>query len=141
MTKRFKIRPRGPFSLAEAANFGFGQRIDPKWDGVLRFAFCVDGYRDQVGVEIRQENADVDCIVHGEADVSVVERQVARVLSLDFDGEAFLEIGRRDPVIGRLQAVAPGLRPPSSTRPTRQRHGRSSAPAAPSARWRRCDAS
>ena len=112
MTKRFKIRPRGPFSLAEAANFGFGQRIDPKWDGVLRFAFCVDGYRDQVGVEIRQENADVDCIVHGEADVSVVERQVARVLSLDFDGEAFLEIGRRDPVIGRLQAVAPGLRPP-----------------------------
>ncbi len=109
---RFTIRPRGPFSLEEAANFGFGQRIDPKWDGVLRFAFCVDGYRDQVGVEIRQENADVDCIVHGEADLSVVERQVARVLSLDFDGDEFLEIRRRDPVIGQLQAVAPGLRPP-----------------------------
>src|SRR6266516_4454516 len=112
MTTRFTIRPRGPFSLAEAGNFGFGQRIDPTWDGVLRFAFCVDGYRDQVGVEIRQEKADINCIAHGEADASVVERQVARVLSLDFDGEAFLEIGRRDPVIGRLQAVAPGLRPP-----------------------------
>src|SRR6266516_4533455 len=91
MTTRFTIRPRGPFSLAEAGNFGFGQRIDPTWDGVLRFAFCVDGYRDQVGVEIRQEKADINCIV---------------------DGEAFLEIGRRDPVIGQLQAVAPGLRPP-----------------------------
>ncbi len=73
MTTRFTIRPRGPFSLAEAGNFGFGQRIDPTWDGVLRFAFCVDGYRDQVGVEIRQEKADINCIVHGEADASVVE--------------------------------------------------------------------
>ncbi|PZR64831.1 MAG: Fe-S cluster assembly protein HesB [Chloroflexi bacterium] len=35
-----------------------------------------------------------------------------RVLSLDYDGEAFLEVGRHDPVIGRLQAAAPGLRPP-----------------------------
>src|SRR6266550_5755043 len=96
MTTRFTIRPRGPFSHEEAANF----------------AFCVDGYGDQVGVEIRQENADVDCIVQGEADLSVVERQVARVLSLDFDGDEFLEIRRRDPVIGQLQAVAPGLRPP-----------------------------
>jgi DNA-3-methyladenine glycosylase II len=32
--------------------------------------------------------------------------------SLDFDGEAFLEVGRRDPILGRLQAAAPGLRPP-----------------------------
>jgi len=112
MTSRFTIRPRGPFSLEEAANFGFGQRIEPKWDGVMRLAFCVDGYRDQVGVEVRQNDLSVDCVLHGEADATVVERQVARVLSLDFDGEAFLEIGRRDPIIGRLQAAAPGLRPP-----------------------------
>jgi DNA-3-methyladenine glycosylase II len=37
---------------------------------------------------------------------------VARALSLDHDGEGFLEIGRRDPVVGRLQAAAPRLRPP-----------------------------
>jgi DNA-3-methyladenine glycosylase II len=112
MTQQFTIRPSGSFSLEEAANFGFGQRMDTKWDGVLRFAFCVDGHREQVGVEIRQEHLDVDCLMHGEADSSVVERQVARVLSLDYDGEAFLEVGRHDPIIGRLQAVAPGLRPP-----------------------------
>lgn len=112
VTSRFTIRPRGPFSLEEAANFGFGQRIDPTWDGVMRLAFCVDGYRDQVGVEIRQDDLGVHCILHGEADAVVVERQVARVLSLDFDGGAFLEIGRRDPIVGQLQAAAPGLRPP-----------------------------
>jgi DNA-3-methyladenine glycosylase II len=112
MTEQLSIRPKGPFSLEEAANFGFGQRLDTRWDGVLRFAFCVDGYREQVGVEIRQEQLDVDCLMHGEADPSVVERQVARVLSLDYDGEAFLEVGRRDPIIGRLQELAPGLRPP-----------------------------
>ena len=112
MAGHFTIHPKGPFSLEEAANFGFGQRLDPEGDGALRFAFCVDGYREQVGVEIRQEKLDVDCLMQGEADPSVVERQVARVLSLDYDGEAFLKIGQRDPVIGRLQAVAPGLRPP-----------------------------
>jgi DNA-3-methyladenine glycosylase II len=42
----------------------------------------------------------------------VVRSQVARVLSLDHDGDEFSAVGRRDPVIGRLQAVAPGLRPP-----------------------------
>jgi DNA-3-methyladenine glycosylase II len=112
VTQQFTIRPKGPFSLEEAANFGFGQRLDPKWDGVLRFAFCVDGYREQAGVEIRQEHVDVACLMHGEADPSVVERQVARVLSLDYDGDAFLEVGRRDPIIGQLQELAPGLRPP-----------------------------
>ena len=112
MTSQFTIHPRGPFSLEEAANFGFGQRVDPTWDGVIRLAFCVDGYREQVGVEVRQDERGVHCILHGAADAVVVERQVARVLSLDYDGAAFLEVGRRDPVIGRLQAAAPGLRPP-----------------------------
>jgi DNA-3-methyladenine glycosylase II len=40
-----------------------------------------------------------------------VRAHVARVLSLDHDGTAFAEVGRRDPVIGRLQHTAPGLRP------------------------------
>jgi DNA-3-methyladenine glycosylase II len=56
----------------------------------------------------------VRCVLHGPAglDAEAVSRQVARVLSLDYDGEEFTRIGERDPVIGRLQAAAPGLRPP-----------------------------
>jgi DNA-3-methyladenine glycosylase II len=111
----FSITPSGPFSLAEAATFGFGQRDGHGWDGVMRLAFCLDGYQDGVGVEVRQdEDAVVHATVHGPAgiDTAAVRRQVARVLSLDHDGAEFLRVGERDPIIGRLQAAAPGLRPP-----------------------------
>ena len=111
----FTITPRGPFSLAEAATFGFGQRDGSGWDGVMRMAFCLDGYQGHAGVELRQDAAGM---VHGTAQVrggaglEPVVRQVARVLSLDHDAAEFLRVGERDPVIGRLQAAAPGLRPP-----------------------------
>jgi len=113
--RRFTITPSGPFSLAEAATFGFGQRHDSGWDGVMRLAFCLDGYAQQAGVEVRQDAAgDVHGTVHGSAslDVDAVRHQVTRVLSLDHDGREFTRVGERDPVIGRLQAAAPGLRPP-----------------------------
>jgi DNA-3-methyladenine glycosylase II len=111
----FTITPDGPFSLAEAATFGFGQRAGGDWDGVMRLAFCLDGYAGQVAAEIRQDGTGA---VHGAVqapagvDLGQVRRQVARVLSLDHDGREFSRVGERDPVIGRLQAAAPGLRPP-----------------------------
>jgi DNA-3-methyladenine glycosylase II len=143
----FTVRPRGPFSLAEAATFGFGQRDDGPFDGVMRLAFCVDGYAGHAGVEVRQDAEPPDgaapgdapavrCTVQGTPDLDLgqVRRQVERVLSLDHDGREFSRVGERDPVIGRLQAAAPGLRPPlfyspyeaaawavlSSRRPARQ---------------------
>ncbi|HXL18625.1 MAG TPA: hypothetical protein VN961_14010 [Streptosporangiaceae bacterium] len=111
----FTIAPKGPFSLAEAAGFGFGQRDANEWDGVLRLAFCLDDYTAQVGVEVRQDTGGtVRGTVQGHADLDVtaVQRQVARVFSLDHDGDEFTRVGERDPVIGRLQQIAPGLRPP-----------------------------
>jgi DNA-3-methyladenine glycosylase II len=110
--RAFTIVPEGPFSLREAATFGFGQRLDTSWDGVIRLAFCVDGYADQAGVEVRQDDRGVHCVVAGDVDIDDVRRQVERVLSLDYDGSAFTRIGDRDPVIARLLAAAPGLRPP-----------------------------
>jgi DNA-3-methyladenine glycosylase II len=110
--RAFTIVPEGPFSLREAATFGFGQRLETSWDGVLRLAFCVDGYADQAGVEVRQDDRGVQCVVFGDADMDAVRRQVARTLSLDYDGAAFARIGDRDPVLARLLAAAPGLRPP-----------------------------
>jgi DNA-3-methyladenine glycosylase II len=126
----FTITPDGPFSLAEAATFGFGQRAGGDWDGVMRLAFCLDGYAGQVAAEVRQDGAGpgqpgpgqpgpghagaVRCVAYGAAgtDLGRVRGQVARVLSLDHDGREFSRVGERDPVIGRLQAAAPGLRPP-----------------------------
>lgn len=119
-TRSFTLTPRGPFSLRESALFGFGQRMRPagvgsrapSYDGVMRLAFCLDGYRDQVGVEVRQEDDAVHAVVHGDGDATVIETQLARVLSLDHDATGFADVGRRDPVIARLQRAAPGLRPP-----------------------------
>jgi DNA-3-methyladenine glycosylase II len=112
MTNTFVIEPRGDFSLREAALFGFGSRDERSFDGVLRLAFCLDGYGDHAGVELRQTGSGtVQGTIHGTADPAVVQAQVARVLSLDHDGAAFAEVGVRDPAIGLLQRTAPGLRP------------------------------
>jgi DNA-3-methyladenine glycosylase II len=110
---KFTITPKGPFSLKKAATFGFGQRAGADWDEVMRLAFCVDGYRTQVGVEVSQDTGGaVHGSVSGAADLDAVRAQVARVLSLDHDGTEFVKVAERDPVIARLQQAAPGLRPP-----------------------------
>ena len=110
----FTIVPTGAYSLRESAEFGFGGRSADRFDGVMRLAFCLDGYRSQVGVELRQDRSGVHGVVHGAnaTELPAVRDQVARVLSLDRDAAGFADVGRRDPVIGRLQEVAPGLLPP-----------------------------
>jgi DNA-3-methyladenine glycosylase II len=124
VTETFTIVPRGPFSLAEAIGFGFGQRDAAAGDDVMRLAFCLDGYEHQVGVEVRQDEAGVHGTVRAPASAGLagaggagagldaVRDQVARVLSLDYDAAGFLEAGQRDPVLGSVQRAAPGLRPP-----------------------------
>lgn len=114
-THPFSISPLGPFSLRESALFGFGQRHTTAFDGILRMAFCADGdgYRRQAGVAVFQDaGGTVRGEAVGDADLGVVRAQVARVLSLDHDARPFVEIGERDPVVARLLAAAPGLRPP-----------------------------
>jgi DNA-3-methyladenine glycosylase II len=114
------IEPRGPFSLCAAAEFGFGPNAGrpPAFDGAMRLAFGIDGGAGYAGVVIRQPGDDgrLECEVHtldapGGGDLTPIERQLARVLSLDHDGDEFLAIGERDPVIGELQRRHPGQRP------------------------------
>ncbi|HEY7009601.1 MAG TPA: hypothetical protein VH395_11715 [Jatrophihabitantaceae bacterium] len=113
MARTFTITPLGAFSLRETARIGFGQRSSvPADEAVLRLAFCLDGgFERQVGVEVRQRGDAVDCTVHGSGDLTAVRLQTARLLSLEHDARGFAEVGRRDPVIGRLQLAAPGVRP------------------------------
>lgn len=115
MTANLEIRPRGPFSLRAAAEFGFGPNAGrpPPFDGTMRLAFAVDGGHGYAGVALTQEGADalVAGELRGDGEPAAVERQVARVLSLDGDGEGFMAVGERDPVIGALQRAHPGQRP------------------------------
>ncbi len=113
-TGQFRITPQGPYALAASARFleGFGPANHPgERDGHLHLALVVDGSEQAVGVCIRAEDGVVIGDMYGEADSAVVEKQVARILSLDIDGTAFPEVGQRDPVIGELQRRYPGLRP------------------------------
>ena len=108
----FTIVPSGPFSLEAAAGFGFGGRLGaPEFDGTMRLAFAVDGHTELAGVILREDRAGIHGEVYGAHDVSAVREQVARILSLDHDGDAWQAVGHRDPVIGELQNGHPGLRP------------------------------
>jgi DNA-3-methyladenine glycosylase II len=120
VSQSLTIEPRGPFSLRAAAEFGFGPNAGrpPAFDGAMRLAFAIDGGDGYAGVVIRQPRDDgaLDCEVHtletaDTGDLTPIERQLARMLSLDHDGGEFLVLGERDPVIGELQRRHPGQRP------------------------------
>jgi DNA-3-methyladenine glycosylase II len=110
----FELVPRGPFSLAAGAAFleGFSPAAYRGAEaGHLHLAFVPDGEAAAAGVCLRQPDGAVVGEVFGEADPDAAADQVARILSLDVDGSGFPEVGRRDPVVGKLQGRWPGLRP------------------------------
>jgi len=110
------IEPRGPFDLATARDFagGFPAGIGSKAadDGTILMSFPVEGWSASAVVQLRQ---DADGVLRGEVfgdgDLDVIAAQAARSLSLDHDGTGWPDVGRRDPVIGRLQARYGLLRP------------------------------
>ncbi len=110
----FELVPAGPFSLGASAAFleGFSPAAyQGAEEGHLHLAFVPDGEEAAAGVCLRQPDGAVVGEVFGEADPEAVRDQVTRILSLDVDGSGFPEVGRRDPVVGGLQARWPGLRP------------------------------
>ena len=117
MTESAEITPRGPFSLEAAAGFGFGpnEGRPPAFDGALRLAFPVDGGRGYAGAVLRQPAADgpvsVELDLRDDAPRDAALAQIARIVSLDHDGEAFVRLGDADPVLGALQRAHPGQRP------------------------------
>ena len=97
---------------------GFGHRDERSFDGVMRMAFCLDGdYERQVGVEAEQFGDRLELRVQTvgdgltDAEVAALRKQVARVVSLDHDGEAFHRLCLSDPVLARVHNKAPGFRP------------------------------
>src|SRR3989454_9786489 len=107
---RFELDAQGPFALeVEAGRFGGWPRLG---DAVV-MAFPVEGWRGSAAVLMRQRGDTVTGDFHltGKADAERAWRQATATVSLDVDGRGFVEIGRRDPVIGRLQAEYGNLRP------------------------------
>jgi len=115
--RTFEIVPRGDYSLEQGASFiGAWHRApsesgDP--DGHLHLAFLSDDDLAPVGVCLKQDaRGQVLGTIHGgTGEAAAVVRQVGRILSLDVDGRAWPDVGRRDPVVARLQRMFPGFRP------------------------------
>jgi DNA-3-methyladenine glycosylase II len=112
-----ELTPRGAFSLKAAAEFGFGpnEGRPERFDGSMRLAFPVDGGTGYAGAMLRQPESDgalsVRLHLSSSADPDAALGQVARVVSLDYDGEEFARVGKRDSVIGALQSEHRGQRP------------------------------
>ncbi len=111
----FSLEPLGPFSLRAAARFwgGFTPAAHSGLDGEghLHMAFPVEGTWETAGVCVREVDGTIVGEVYGDVDRERVERQTARILSLDVDGRGLPDIGRRDPVVGELVQRFAGLRP------------------------------
>ncbi|MDX6726974.1 MAG: DNA-3-methyladenine glycosylase [Baekduia sp.] len=101
----------GPVDLAFAARFlaGWPPATHPgaSADGALRLTFVGDDLRAG-GVTLRQAGPDAVAATPAGAATAT---QVRRVLGLDLDGAAFAALGAREPLLGELQARAPGARP------------------------------
>jgi DNA-3-methyladenine glycosylase II len=115
-----RLEMRGPFDLAQVAVMGFGNRDDVDFDGTMRLAFCLDGdYERHVGVEVRQTATSIDLHILvptasralNADETGGVSSQVARILSLDHDGEAFQRLCETDPALAAVRASMSGFRP------------------------------
>ncbi|HET7466524.1 MAG TPA: DNA-3-methyladenine glycosylase 2 family protein [Candidatus Dormibacteraeota bacterium] len=112
----FEISPAGGYSLRASADFIGAWHEAPAEGspgaGHLHLAFLTDSTWKPVGVCLTQDaGGHVHGDVYGEAGAVEVQAKVARILSLDVDGAGWPELGRRDPVVGRLQRMFAGFRP------------------------------
>ena len=118
MTQNTTIEITGPYDLGAVASMSFGHRDESGFDGAMRMAFCLDGgYAQPVGVVARQAGERIELAVEGAGDrltddqLERVRHQVARVISLDHDGEAFDRLCRADPALDQVHQRSPGFRP------------------------------
>jgi 3-methyladenine DNA glycosylase/8-oxoguanine DNA glycosylase len=102
--------PRGPFDLETEVTHFVGW---PKLGDGIVMAFPVEGWNGSAAVVMRQRGDTITGDVHGasQADAERAWHQALATVSLDVDGAGFVDIGRCDPVIGRLQTEYRHLRP------------------------------
>ncbi|HWB80582.1 MAG TPA: hypothetical protein VG755_36710 [Nannocystaceae bacterium] len=79
-------------------------------DGAVRLCFPLDGSFDVVGVTLRESQDAVLVEATGTRDRETLTRQLARVLGLDHDGDAFARVLASQPELQRLVADDPGAR-------------------------------
>jgi DNA-3-methyladenine glycosylase II len=119
VSRELRIEPVGPFSWPLATDFATGwaalrHQASRQGDGVV-LSFLSDQTFTPVGVRLNERSGGIHVQIAepaaAHADVAKVARQAARIFSLDHDATSYAEVGRRDPTVGKLMQVLPGLRP------------------------------
>jgi len=107
------LATRGPFSLAQTRAFleGWPPADARLARGALRVAFALDDGEHAAAALVTQDDGVVRAELQTDGDEDAAAAQLARMLSLDVDATGWAEAGRRDPVLGELQARRPGFRP------------------------------
>lgn len=103
----FTLRKPLGFRLAAAAefyrNFTPGSGMAAAALDTLTLTFRLDGSYAPVAVALREQGDDLLIEVAGDAEQGAVSTQLGRILGLEGDGRAWLELGERDLVVGDLQ--------------------------------------
>jgi DNA-3-methyladenine glycosylase II len=109
----YSATPLGHFDLSTTRDY-FGP-WDSTEDGALLAAFPVEGWQGSAAVAVHQpapQEVSGEVTARGEV-AGEAWQQLLASLSLDVDGSGFRDVGKRDPVIKRLQDQYRLLRPVS----------------------------
>lgn len=104
--------PQGPFDLLNQNQFFNGWPTLDSDNETIVMAFPVEGWAGSAAVTLRQaSDGSLDIVVHGTDEVEPAKQQALAAMSLDEDGSGWADVGRRDKVMGDLQARYKFLRP------------------------------
>ncbi|HET7538258.1 MAG TPA: hypothetical protein VFK05_00250 [Polyangiaceae bacterium] len=103
----FSLRKPLGFQLSAAhefyRNFAPGSDMAAAALDRLTLAFRLDGTYAPVAVALQEQGEELLVEVAGKADQRAVSKQLGRILGLEGDARAWLELGERDLVVGDLQ--------------------------------------
>ncbi len=114
-------RPHG-FRLAAAIDFYAGftpgsgmvtegnpSHATPAAGDRLMLAFRLDRTFEAVAAALHENGETIVVEASGSRDVAAIEKQIARMLGLDANANAWLDLGRKNALVGKLQNAFPGF--------------------------------
>jgi len=111
--KRIDLPKPAGYALKAAsdfyANFVPGSGMAAAATDRLTLTFRLDHTFEAVAVELHERDTAIELTVAGTSELDRVAAQVARILGLERGAEAWLTVGRRDPIAGALQREFPGF--------------------------------
>ena len=112
MTQFTIKRPHG-FRLAAATDFyaGFtpGSGMAAAAIERLTLAFRLDRTFEAVAAALHEEGESIVVEAAGSADATAIEKQIARMLGLDADADAWRLLGEKNALVGKLKNEFPGF--------------------------------